>query len=158
MPSENFRKFIDDICKLAKIPNSQTLHNAADLEIDQIKFTLHDGASKSEDAIAFFCDFGLLPPQVSRANALQRLLELNLAMFGVNTPTFSINGQSNHVLLMGRIPIRDVSAEKLLNILAEYAAKAKEWQKTYYLTAKEQSLQNANRQSHHHLIKKRAVA
>lgn len=139
MPSKNFCKLIDEICKVVNIANSQSLYEAADLEIDQTKFTLRDGSSQSEDAVAFYCDFGLVPPKSCRADALQRLLELNLVMFGLNTPVFSINGQNNHVLMMARIPMKDMSAEMLLNTLAKYSAKAKKWQKTYYLTTEEKS-------------------
>jgi hypothetical protein len=158
MPSKKFCELIDDVCHVAKIPHAQSLYESADLDVDQIKFTLRDGSGNVDEAVAFYCQFGSLPPQVSRADALQRLLELNLAMFGVYTPVFSVNPESNHVLLMARIPMQDLSGEKLLNILAKYAAKAKEWRKTYYLTTEEKSQQQAGRRSYQNVLRKRTAA
>ena len=158
MPPQHFCKLIDEICNIARIPNSRLLYEAADLEIDHVKFTLADGGDKTENCVTFYCDFGLLPPQIVRAGAMQRLLELNLSMYGINTPFFSINSEINHVLLIGRIPTAEMSPENLMNALAKHAAQAKEWRRNYYLDAEERSQQSSGRQSYQDLIMKRNAA
>jgi len=54
-------------------------------------------------------------------------------LFGVGTPTFSINYENNHVLLMGRASLRDVDAARLLATFSKYAEQAAQWRKTYFL-------------------------
>jgi hypothetical protein len=102
------------------------------LTIDGVDFTLIDAGIESSDALAFYCDFGL-PPAKNRLAVLERLLKMNLSLHGINTPLFALNPETGHVLLARRIPLGKISALELMDMLAEYAAHAKEWRQTYYL-------------------------
>ena len=132
MATPAFCKLIDQICQLANIPSSPSFYETADLEIDEIQFTLIDCCTDTKQGLVFFCDFGL-PPERRRAEVLQRLLELNLIASGIDTPAFSVNDNTGHVVLIGRIFFEKKSALDVLNTLVPYAAQATEWQKTRYL-------------------------
>ncbi|HTD02793.1 CesT family type III secretion system chaperone [Undibacterium sp.] len=139
MASENYRKLIDEVCAIAKIADPKLFYTTADLTVDGVNFTLIDGSTEQEEGLAMYCDFGALPAK-NRADVLERLLEINLSMHGVNTPVFTINFETRHVLLARRIPIGQISALDLMNTLSEHAAHSKEWRKTYYLNEGRQSM------------------
>jgi hypothetical protein len=144
MASENYRKLIDEICAISKIENPKLFYTTADLTIDGVNFTLIDGSTAQEEGLAMYCDFGALPVK-NRAEVLERLLEINLTMHGVNTPVFTVNFETRHVLLARRIPIGQISALDLINTLSEHAAHCKDWRKTYYLNeARESMPENGN--------------
>jgi hypothetical protein len=133
MRQTSFVKLLKDVCHLAKIAAPDRFRDDAQLEIGGTAFTLIDGSETEADTLAYFCDFGAVPHSADRADILQRLLECNLLMFGVGTPTFSINYENNHVLLMGRASLRDVDAARLLATFSKYAEQAAQWRKTYFL-------------------------
>jgi len=133
MAVEDFRALIKDICLLARIENPERFQKEAQLQVDGINFTLLEGAKRDAGAVIYFCDFGLLPNGEERANAIWRLLEMNLAMFGVGAPSFGINHENSHVLLMGAAMLAVIDAEKLLNSFAQYAAQAKRWRENHFL-------------------------
>jgi hypothetical protein len=132
MQVQIFRELVSQIFELAKIPDAQSVKDTANLEVDGIKFTLMDSRIETESAVAVYCDFGE-PPKARRADVLQLLLELNCAMSGANAPIFSINIETGHVILSCRVLTGKLTATDVLNILAQNAAQAKEWRKTYYL-------------------------
>lgn len=142
MATKEYKRLIDDICALAKIPHSHTLYTAADLTVDGVSFTLLEAGIGAEEGLALYCDFGE-PPEETRVGVLERLLEINLVMHGVNTPLFARNPETGHILLARRIPIGKISALELMTLLTEYAAHAKEWRQTYYLV--ESSMTSAAR-------------
>lgn len=132
MATEKYKKLIDEICAIAKIPHSPAFYTTADLTVDGVNFTLIDASTALEDALALYCDFGA-PPAKNRVSVLERLLQVNLVMHSVNTPFFAMNSETGHILLGHRIPIEQISALELMTLLTEYAAHAKEWRQTYYL-------------------------
>lgn len=138
MPATNYQKMIDEICALADIPLSQLMYQSADLKIDDIDFTVIEAGIGAEDGMALYCDFGPLPT-VGRETALERLLQINLVMHGINTPVFTLNQDNGHVLLARRIALTNMTALDVMNQLAEHAEHAKQWRQTYYLRDPKQS-------------------
>lgn len=139
MNEQNFRALLTEIFQMANTapPGEASAH--AQLEIDGINFTLMDGAAMAEGSLAYFCDFGPVPHNADRAEILQRLLECNLLMFGVGTPTFSVNFETGNAMLMGRAELAQIDAKKLLNAFVHYAAQAKQWGQTYFLENKQRT-------------------
>lgn len=134
MAMKDFRALIYDICALAQIDDPERFQKEAQLQVDGVNFTLLEGTHPDAGAVVyFFCDFGLPPRGEERADAFLRLLEMNLVMFGIGTPSFSVNYENGHVLLMGTAKLSVVDAEKLLNSFAHYALEAKRWRKDYFL-------------------------
>lgn len=139
MATKQFRDFIDQVCKLVNIKDPERMYESADLDVDGVKFTVVDHSRDERFCLALFGDFGQVPKNNLRAPALQRLMEINLWMFGINTPHFSVNPETDHVLLIGHFDAQDLMPEDLLKMLGQFSAKAKEWQKTYFLTPDEQA-------------------
>ena len=139
MNEQNFRAVLADIFQMAHTVPPGEASDHAQLEIDGINFTLMDGAAMEEGSMAYFCDFGPVPNNADRAEILQRLLECNLLMFGVGTPTFSVNFETGNAMLMGRAELAHTDAKKLLNAFVHYAAQAKQWRQTYFLENKQRT-------------------
>ncbi|MEN3295392.1 MAG: hypothetical protein V7642_4645 [Burkholderiales bacterium] len=136
MKDSGFRELADQICALARVETSTAARDVADLEISGIRFILMDGRAVEEGSMIFLCDFGEVP-EAHRMEVLQRLLEANLVMLGVGTPCFSINYETNHVLLMGRVIIEKTPAKVLFKAFVQHARQAKRWRKTRFLAAHE---------------------
>jgi hypothetical protein len=132
MTTETYKRLIDEICQMAQIPNAQLMYQSADLRIDDVNFTLIEAGLGDEDGLALYCDFGPLPTH-RREQVLERLMQLNLAMHGINTPVFSLNQETGHVLLARRIVLRQITALEVMDMLAVHAAQAKQWAQTHYL-------------------------
>jgi hypothetical protein len=132
MNDSGFRELVDQIFALAHIEKSEAVRDVADIEISGIRFILMDGRTVEEGSMIFLCDFGEVP-DAHRAAVLQRLLEANLVMLGVGTPCFSINYETNHVLLMGRVIIEKTSAKVLFKAFVQHARQAKRWRKKRFL-------------------------
>jgi hypothetical protein len=47
MALKEFYRFIDKLCELARIPHPHSLYERADIEVDEVKFTLVDASGKS---------------------------------------------------------------------------------------------------------------
>ncbi|BEV15642.1 CesT family type III secretion system chaperone [Herbaspirillum sp. DW155] len=133
MKETDFGTLVADISRLANIQPPEGVAGHAHLEIDGINFTLMDSAAMEEGSLAYFCDFGPIPDNGDRADILQRLLECNLLMFGVGTPTFSVNFETGHAMLMGRAELAQIDARKLVNAFVHYAAEARQWQQNHFL-------------------------
>lgn len=132
MSTPKYISVIKELCQLANISDAQAHAPTADFAVDEIGFTVIEAGHNGEDAVMLFCDFGL-PPSAHREQVLAQLLHLNLAMQGVNTPTFAMNPDSGHVLLTRRVVIDDLSASDVLSVMAEHAVHAMEWRQHQYL-------------------------
>lgn len=142
MASKEFCDLIDKVCSLSGLDHPELLYDNANLIVDDIAFTLTEGVGIDPHTIFYFCEFGEVPEQYSTA-VLQRLLELNYLLCGVNTPTFGLNDKSECVTMMAHFPLADVSAEALLRAFTHHAAMVKEWRRTYLLVDPGQALPTA---------------
>ena len=133
MATKEFCEFIEKVCELARIPQPTSLYERADIQVDEIKFTLMDASTENARRMKVFCDFGPLPTGPDRVKVLYRLLDLNLLCFAKDLPQFGIDTNSNHVVLAGCFPFDAKSAVEALNALGKLAAQAKEWQATRLL-------------------------
>ncbi len=149
MTQKNFHTLLKDIASLAKMADTERFSDHAQLEINGTYITLMDGAEMEQGTIAYFCDFGVIPIGAERPEILQRLLECNLLMFGVGTPMFSINFETDHAILMGRAELEEIDAERLLKAFVHYAAQAEQWRKTYFL----ETTKRTRSKTHHRLLR-----
>lgn len=132
MASEKYKKLINDICTIANLPVQQQFYVNADLALDGVNFTLVNASIEDFDAIGLYCDFGA-PPSQKRVAVLERLLEINLSLHGFNTPLFTLNSESGHILLARVVPIEGLSALELMNLMNDYAVQAREWRENFFL-------------------------
>ena len=158
MRDSGFLELVDQIFELAHMERDKNVHNVADLDISGIRFILMDGGTVEEGSMIFLCDFGEVP-DTHRTEVLQRLLEANLVMLGVGTPCFSINYETNHVLLMGRVLIEKTPAKVLYKAFVQHARQAKQWRKTRFLIGNENQAvyaERSNRTSRLTLVRRAA--
>lgn len=128
MASDQYKKLIDELCKLTALPPRASYYERADLQVDKVLFALAEaepGESKQAE-IVIFCDFGA-PPRTQRELVLQKLLELNLSLQGRDLPVMSMNAENGHVLLCRRLPLAGLGALDLLNKMKDHAGQAKQW-------------------------------
>jgi hypothetical protein len=135
MKQKTFSSLVVDLAKLTNAGELHRISDYAQIDVDGVSFTMMEGVELGAGTASYFCDFGPLPNNSDRAEILQRLLECNLLMFGPNTPSFSINSETNHPLLMGRVELEHIEAQQLLNAFIQFSKQAKLWRQTYFLDA-----------------------
>jgi hypothetical protein len=132
MAQQDFDHLVDGICRaraIARGAQPELFH----MRLDGMACTLMpDTIGEHLDAVAFICDFGP-PPESSRGEALQRLMETNLFMFGADTPRFACNPENGHVLYMGHVQLASINPESLLQMLDQVAQQAQQWNESYWL-------------------------
>lgn len=133
MATENFQKFVDRICALAKMSNPSEMYDRAVIEVDGIRFVIHEDEIAGPSDAAIYTDFGPLPQGPEREQVIYRLLDMNLTHFEYAMPYFAVDPMSDHVYMMARLPVNAERATAFLDGLAMYAAQAKDWQNSYFL-------------------------
>ncbi|HVK95316.1 MAG TPA: CesT family type III secretion system chaperone [Noviherbaspirillum sp.] len=133
MPIKLYRALIDQICVQCDIKNPESLYETAtNLHLNETNFSLYYGGNIDPFSALVYADFGALPVDYPKT-VLLRLLETNMYMFGVNSPSFTYNPDNQHILLMFRVPLANASADSVLEILAGISNIAVAWRKDYYL-------------------------
>ncbi|RJF92110.1 CesT family type III secretion system chaperone [Noviherbaspirillum saxi] len=141
MSAHEYRGLVEGICALTGIADAASMLEMANFEVNGIPFTLMDGSEIEDGTVLYFCDFGEVPGE-RRADILQELLEANLAMYAKESPSFSINFYTKHVVLTGRIAIRNTTPAKLLEELAWRAHQATQWRQTCLLSSQAPLIQD----------------
>ena len=138
MPIKLYRALIDQLCAQCDIKNPESLYDTAtNLHLNETNFSLYYGGSIDPFSVLVYADFGALPADYPNT-VLLRLLETNMYMFGVNSPSFTYNPDNRHILLMFRVPLANATADSVLAILAGISDMAIAWRKDYYLLDEEQ--------------------
>lgn len=135
MSVQTWRALIDSLCKLALIPNPQTLYERTALQVNGVEFSLvySDGAGAGN--VLLYGDMGPLPVRARDAVAM-RLLEMNFELSGdTASPAFSLNPQSQRVSLSVVLLLERMSAERLLEVLGHLADMALAWRRDFFLDA-----------------------
>ncbi|HVK93677.1 MAG TPA: CesT family type III secretion system chaperone [Noviherbaspirillum sp.] len=132
MSMEAYQSLIDRICARCDIPNPELMYQVANLNVNKTDFSLYYGGAIDPLSALVYCDFGVLPTE-SREAILLRLLETNMYMFGVNSPSFTYNPDSGHILMMFRLQLQGATADSALEAFAAIADMAIEWRKGYFL-------------------------
>jgi hypothetical protein len=127
-----YRRLIEGVCRRGGIGDSKTVLERGHLAVNGIPFTLLHAEPAEPEFVLVYCDFGELPRH-NRELALQRLLEVNLFLYGGAGPGFSFNKDSGHVLLMAQFRLPAATEESVLTALGSMAAYAEEWRKGHFL-------------------------
>lgn len=135
MTQQAYRKLVEDLCAAAGMSVPDASQKMFELQIKGIHFSLCH-VDHAPDQAMIYCDFGPLPA-LSREAALLRLLQTNLYLFGVNSPTFTCNPETDHALLAAILPLASAGAEGTLGLLEGFAAMALEWRERFFLTSAE---------------------
>ena len=137
MSIEAYRELVDEICVKINIPDPEPMYESADMCIMGVEFSMYHCGERSPDHGVVYCDFGPLPTEAREA-VLLRLLQTNLFMFTVNSPTFTCNAENQHIVLAANVPLATATADALLATLMGVAEMAMEWRARHFLTHDEQ--------------------
>jgi hypothetical protein len=132
MSSPAYRALIDAFCRAAGLGDAGELHRTGNLRLGDVDFTLLPVAHPQGDLVLVYADFGPVPAH-AREQALQRLLELNLLLYGGEGPGFSFNRESGHVLLMAQLRLGTASPEAVLGVVRSMALFAQRWRADHFL-------------------------
>jgi hypothetical protein len=132
MTSQRHHDLIEALCRLAGIADAAAVHRQGSLRVGDVEFTLLPVAQAGGEMLVAYCDFGP-PPAREREKALQRLLELNLLLYGGEGPAFSFNRESGHVLLMAQLRLEQATAEAVLTVLRSMTLFAQRWRGDHFL-------------------------
>ncbi|HEX6705259.1 MAG TPA: CesT family type III secretion system chaperone [Albitalea sp.] len=129
---DKYRTLIEGVCRKGGISDPEVVLERGHLAVNGISFTLLHAELADPDLVLIYCDFGELPRD-RREQALQRLLEVNLYLYGGAGPGFSFNKDSGHVLLMAQVRLPGATVDSVLTALGALAAYAKEWREGHLL-------------------------
>ena len=132
MPSATFRRLIDELCHLSKLPDPQALYERTALNVSGVDFSLVEREGPVSEVI-IHCDFGALPGR-RREEVLLRLLEINFNLFiGSASPSCTVNQQTGRATLAAAAPLQGLGSLALLELLGQLADMAKVWREGYFL-------------------------
>ena len=130
MSKQKYCELIDELCSVCEISNPQSMYETCDLLVMDVAFTLL--YREPIDGIVLFCEYGEVP-EANRAQILERVLEANTLTFDFNTPCFTVNPETKHVLVRAHVPLENLTAQELLTVLGTHAMSANVWRKTHFL-------------------------
>src|SRR5437868_449585 len=136
MSYEIYCRLIDELCKQFNITDVKPEYEICKLQFNDTDFILRHGGQIDPEGLYVFCDFGE-PPAAQTELALQRLLAVNLFMYGDSTPNYGINSVTGHVTFMFRLPMPRVNLAVLLAMMAQTTVQMRAWRKTFLLDASE---------------------
>jgi len=145
MEKKTFKGLMEELAILNKVSDLGVITDHMHLYVDEIAFTLLEGRGIETGYVSYFCDYGAVPVNADRAEILQRLLEANLVMTSVSAPTFSMNFETGHVLLVGRVELEYIRAGDLLKAFLQFSEQAKLWRQTYFLDGVKKSKSSSHR-------------
>jgi hypothetical protein len=130
--ASTYCKLIDQLCELTMIPTPSAFYEQANLSVKEVDFSLKHTPGVGEGDVFIYCGFGPLPA-ANREAVMQRLLETNLYLLsGAFCPSLSYNRDSEQVVLIGHVPLDNLSAERLLGLMGGAADMALIWREGYF--------------------------
>jgi Tir chaperone protein (CesT) family len=134
----SLEELINATCQDASAAERQTILRTGGLLVNGIPFALVPGATGTgdEDSLYVYCDFGCLPRDQTVA-VLKRILEINIFLYGRETPSFVFNPSTEHILLACRMDRSGITAQRFMQSLREMSSYAHQWQATHFLSDEE---------------------
>jgi len=142
MASEKFEQLIRVFCASVQIEDVATVLDTGSVSVNDVAFSIFpaDEEDAEEEAVMVYCDFGPVPGTNAVA-VLRRLLEVNLFLSSAPLAcSFSINPESQHVILGFRSPLDETNPETLTTSLRMCAQEAEHWRESYFLEGQPQVL------------------
>jgi GNAT superfamily N-acetyltransferase len=78
-------------------------------------------------AMALYSDLGVLP-QAQRENVMEALLRANFGWHQTRGATLAVEGDTQTVALMRRIPLQGLQSQTLLTIVEDFLGVARQWE------------------------------
>ncbi|NBO83121.1 MAG: hypothetical protein EBU75_09930 [Betaproteobacteria bacterium] len=119
--NETFAQLIRELRAHLEMPDSQE----CGLEVDGtlVIFVPDEPAN----AMALYSDLGVLP-QAQRENVMEALLRANFGWHQTRGATLAVEGDTQTVALMRRIPLQGLQSQTLLTIVEDFLGVARQWE------------------------------
>jgi hypothetical protein len=132
MSKEKYCELIDQLCEGFGFKASEAEYAQCNVHLNEIPFMIIHGGEGDEDSLYMYCEFGELPAG-REAEAMERLLESNLFLFGNSAPTYGSSPDTDFMLLMFRMAISKTTLESLSNVMLQFSTQAQIWRRTFFL-------------------------
>jgi hypothetical protein len=103
-----------------------------EFEYDHVPFALVHPQSGAAHKVTLFCRFGQLPED-RKAEALQRLMEINFMSFSDAMAAFSFDPVEQDVVYGIQADLGGITSDSIVDTIQRLAAQADEWNDTFYL-------------------------
>lgn len=130
-----FSALINETCELVGVPPASVWLDStpkgcqiASFKVEEIECTLSHRLIAA-DRLFFHCRFGPLP-DARCFDAMLALLQLNLIMYGGNSPAFAVDPERN-VLLCMELKLEELDAATLVQTLESLVVQAMGWRKVW---------------------------
>lgn len=132
MTRRRYCDLIEAVCRQSGIADWRPVAERGHLEVNGVPFTLVHTAGADDDRLLVYCDCGE-PPGAGRERVQQRLLEVNLYLYGAGNPGFALNEETGHVLLMGQVLLPEATPRSLLATLGALTLCRERWRAGWFL-------------------------
>jgi hypothetical protein len=138
MPVTDFTELAQALAAFASgVPDAGASPQPDDMEslalaIGDVSFLLCHARLRQPDRAFLYCEFGTLP-EARRAEALERLMEMNLIFFRGNSPAFGRDPVNGTILFCSEITFAAVTPETVMESLRHIAAQAQLWRLSHFL-------------------------
>lgn len=123
-----FTRVMREICQSAEIPDWRELMEHGLLIIDDVEMQLRPEVMVNDECILLRVDFSVVPSKGVQ-DFLRLLLELNFMADAPESRIFSTNPESDQVVAMRRILLKDgIDGKTVIEMLREEAQAASTWQ------------------------------
>lgn len=135
--SDLFGALIEETCEMVGVPPASVWLGAAPQGCRIATFRVMDTEcvlsqqSTRADRLFVHCGFGPMP-MARTSDALVALLQLNLVMYGGNSPAFAMDPERN-VLLCMELRLEELDAHTLVQTLESLVVQAMGWRKVWLL-------------------------
>jgi hypothetical protein len=102
------------------------------LKIDDVCLTVAYSETIRNDRAFIFCSYGEAPADLELF-ILRRLLETNFILYRGNTPSFSRDPASGHIMLQAELVFAQTNPEHALQIMKQFAEHVTQWHKTHFI-------------------------
>ncbi|MFM2186202.1 MAG: hypothetical protein RIR43_774 [Pseudomonadota bacterium] len=124
--SESFAQLIRELRSLLEMPDlpgDDSQECALEVDGTLVAFFPDERAQ----AVALYSDLGALPP-AQRPAVMEAMLRANFGWHQTRGATLAVEGQTQTVALMRRVPLNGLLASDLLSIVEDFLAVAREWE------------------------------
>jgi len=128
----DYERLIRDFCELSSLSDHEAIGRGAPLDVGGITCSITASRYDDANALVLYCEFGAVP--AGRESAIyEELLVQNFVGAPDSGVMFGFSPVARNVICIQQLRARDVTAQRLVDILHHLSEKAGEWRRTYFL-------------------------
>ena len=127
-------KFVKHFCASVDLEDPERTVHGGPFEVDGIVFSIIYNEHINNSMMFLYVDFGYAPSK-NEATVYYELLKQNYITFAGKGPAYTISPITGSVIYIEHFFLDQITPAEFVGILAHLSARAKEWQKTFFLDA-----------------------